>query len=147
MKNPITIGTKTIDAANVVAIKPMTQERLSGINTDKNFTAEIRALGSPGAFVEKHSVAEIVAAFKQHGEDLTLLPTGEAIRTGERWMLAITAFSERPGGKFGSSVQMKNPHNGATGEERFAARPEQIPGGDAPTLDSLVAQGPVKGVA
>src|SRR5208337_4284926 len=90
MKNPLQIDTKIIDAADVHAIKPLTPEQLLTLNTDKNWTAEIRAIGSRGGYVENLSVSEIVEAFGKIGEKLALLPSGEAIRAD--WIAGIKPF-------------------------------------------------------
>ncbi len=143
MRNPLNLGNKIIDAGNVHAIKPLTEERTAGLNSAKDFTAEIRAIGSQGGYVEKLSVAEVVTAFAKIGEKLTLLPTGEAVRAD--WITNIKGFQSRPDApnKFASVVELKNPASGQSVQEWFAARPDQIPGGNAPSLADL-AGGPGK---
>jgi hypothetical protein len=146
MKNPTDIGDKIIDAAKVHCVKPLTPERTAGLTTEKHFKAEIRAIGGAGGFVE-YTVSDIVAAFEQFGEKLTMVDTGEAIRA--EWIMAITAFSDRPGvvKKFGSVVQMRHPDTGEIAKEWLLARPEQIPGGNAPKLASFIGKDPRQGPA
>ncbi len=141
MKNPLNIGGKIIDAADVHAIKPLSDDQIAALNTDKKFTSEVRAIGSRGGYVENLSVSEVAAAFAKIGEKLTLLPSGEAIRA--EWIASIKPFQSRPGeaARFASVVELKNPATGRSVEEWLAARPEQLPGGNAPSLADL-AGGP-----
>jgi hypothetical protein len=144
MKNPLNIGGKIIDAADVHAIKPLSEEQTHTLNSMKNFTAEIRTIGGRGGFVEESvapSIENVVEAFAKIGEKLTLLPSGEAIR--DEWIRSIKPFQSRPDqpNKYGSVVEFKNPATGQSREEWFAAKPEQIPGGKAPLLADL-ANGP-----
>jgi hypothetical protein len=141
MQKPINIGNKTIDAANVHLIRELTPERLATLpNWDKDWTVEIRALGSEGGFVEKLPLADVVAAFSKIGETLTVLPSGEAVRTG--WAKSVKDFSSREGqpNKFGSVVTFKHPETGATAEEWLVAKRHDIVP-NAPSLASL-ASGP-----
>ena len=143
MRNPLNIGSKILDAANVHAIKPISEEQLATLNTDKVFTTEIRAIGSNGGYVEHLPVAKVVEAFAKIGEKLTLLPSGEAIRA--EWISNIKPFQSRADqpNRFASVVEFRNPASGQAVQEWFAARPEQIPGGNAPSLLDL-AGGPGK---
>jgi hypothetical protein len=136
MKNAIDIGSKTIDAANVHLIRELTPDRLANINTDKNFTVEIRALGSEGGFVEKISLAKVVEIFASRGEHLTILPSGEAIRTS--FVQGAKDFASREGGpnKFHSVVSFKHPQTGATAEEWLSAKRTDITPA-APKLSDL----------
>lgn len=52
MKNPIDVGSKTIDASTVHCIRPLAPERTATLNTDKKFAFEIRTLSGDGAFIE-----------------------------------------------------------------------------------------------
>jgi len=141
MEKPIDIGNKTIDAAKVHLIRDIAPERLGALaNTGKNFTVEIRALGGSGGFVEDLSLKEVVAAFSNLGEHLTLLPgsaeqLGEAVRTS--WVQSAKDFTSRPDqpAKFGSVVIFRHP-DGATAEEwLIAKRSDVIP--NTPLLSGL----------
>lgn len=145
MEKPLNIGGKIIDAANVHAVKTLSEDQLATLNTDKNYTAEIRAIGGRGGYVENLSVKEIVTAFAKIGETLTLLPSGEEALRAD-WIASIKPFQSRPGetARFASVVELKNPVTGRSVEEWFAARPEQLPGGNAPSLADL-AGGPKGG--
>ena len=52
MKNPIDVGTKTLDAATVYCIRPVQPERTATLNTQKDFAYEIRTINRDGAFIE-----------------------------------------------------------------------------------------------
>lgn len=146
MKNPLDIGSKTIDVADVHCIKPLTPEQVAALGTDKKWTAEVRAIGSSGGYIENLSVAQVAAAFAKIGEKLTVLSTGEAIR-GE-WVKGVKDFAGQPGqpNKFKSVVKLTNPGTQQTVEEWFAAPRTEIPGGKAPSLAGLAGSpkdGPV----
>ena len=137
MKNPLNTNGKIIDAANVTAIKPIGEDRLSGIDTHRKFTAEIRTIDRNGAFVESASVAEVASALEQVGEKLTMLPSGEAIRAD--WITAIKPFvGNGQQTHFHSVVQFRQPDTGATLQEWFTAPVKDIPGGTAPVLSELL---------
>jgi hypothetical protein len=74
MQNPLDIGTKTIDAATVHCIRPLTADRTATLSTDKNFAFEIRTINGDGAFVEDGiPLVNLVAGFAKIGEELTML--------------------------------------------------------------------------
>ena len=137
MKNPLDIGTKTIDVADVHCIKPLSAEQVAAIGTDKKWTVEIRAIGSSGGYIENLTVAQVAAAFAKVGEKLTVLSTGEAIR-GE-WVKGVKDFAGQPGqpNKYKSVVKLTHPETLVTAEEWFAASRNEIPGGKAPSLADL----------
>ena len=144
MKNPIDVGSKTIDAATVHCIRPLPPERTATLNTDKNFAFEIRTMSGDGAFIEDGvALPNLVAGFAKIGEELTLLPSGEAIRTA--WVASVKDFVSRPDqpAKYHSVVKFAHPETGRTAEEWFAAKRDQIVG-TTPKLDEL-AGGPKGG--
>ncbi len=141
MKNPLNVnGTKIIDAANVISVKPLDKDSLTGIETERPFTAQIRLIDRHAAFVENASVEDVVEALGQIGEKLTLLASGEALRAD--WINIIRPFVS--GGDqqtpFRSAVQFRHPESGLTTEERFTARVADIPGGNAPVLADVIAE-------
>jgi len=139
MKNPLNVNGKIIDAANVTAVKPLDEERLSGIETTRPFTAEIRLIDRQGAFVENASVQDVVDALGQIGEKLTLLVSGEAVRAD--WINSIRPFvSTGEQTRLRSVVQFRQPETGLITEEWFTARVEDIPGGNAPVLADVLAE-------
>ena len=143
MKKPIDVGSKTIDAATVHCIRPLPPERTATLNTDKNFAFEIRTMSGDGAFIEDGiSLASLIAGFAKIGEDLTVLPSGEAIR--KDWVASVKDFVSRPDqpAKYHSVVKFVDPER-RTAEEWFAAKREQIVG-TTPKLDEL-AGGPKGG--
>ena len=81
-----------------------------------------------------------MASFAKIGEDLTLLPSGEAVR--KAWVASVKDFVTRAGqpGKYHSVVKFAHPENGRTAEEWLVVRRDQIVG-TAPKLDDL-ASGP-----
>jgi hypothetical protein len=137
MKNPLNVNGKIIDAAGITAVKPIDDFRLATIDTTRPFTAEIRVAGNGGAFVENASVEDVVTGLKQHGEELVMLKSGEAIRA--EWITSIKPFSTRTAAqnRFRSVVQFRQPETGLTAQEWFIAPVEDIPGGDAPRLNEL----------
>ena len=139
MKNPLNVNGKIIDAANVTTVKPLGEDRLSNIDTTRNFTTEIRLIDGQGAFVENASVQDVVDALGQIGEKLTLLRSGEAVRAD--WINSIRPFvpTSEPT-PFRSVVQFRHPGTGLTREEWFTARVEDIPGGNAPQLANVIAE-------
>ena len=139
MKNPLNVNGKIIDAANVTAVKPLDEDRLSGIETTRPFTAEIRLIDRQAAFVENASVQDVVDALGQIGEKLTLLISGEAVCAN--WINSIRPFV--PTGeptRLRSVVQFRHPETGGTTEEWFTARVEDVPGGNAPVLANVIAE-------
>ena len=146
MQNPIDVGSKTIDAAAVHCVRPLTPERLATLATDKNFALEIRTINGDGAFIEAGMpIASVVAGFARIGEELTLIPSGEAIR--KAWVASVKDFVSRPGepAKFNSVVKFVHPETGRNAEEWFAAKRSDIVGA-TPRLDDL-AGGPKGGPA
>jgi len=146
MKNPIDVGAKTIDAAAVHCVRPLTAERLATLATDKNFALEIRTINGDGAFIEAgRPVASIVAGFAKIGEELTLLGSGEAIR--KDWVASVKDFVSRPDqpAKYNSVVKFVHPETGRSTEEWFTAKRSDIVGA-TPRLDDL-AGGPKGGPA
>ena len=144
MKNPIDVGSKTIDAATIHCVRPLAPERTATLNTDKTFAFEIRTINGDGAFIEAGTpLASLVAAFGKIGEELTLLETGEAIR--KDWIASVKDFVSRPDqpAKYHSVVKFAHPETGRTAEEWLAARRDQIVGA-TPKLDEL-AGGPKGG--
>ena len=139
MKNSLNVNGKIIDAANVTTVKPLGEDRLSGIDTTRKFTTEIRLIDRQGAFVENASVQDVVDALGQIGEKLTLLRSDEAVRAD--WINTIRPFvaTGQPT-RFRSVVQFRHPETGATTEEWFTARVEDIPGGNAPVLADVIAE-------
>jgi hypothetical protein len=139
MKNPLNVNGKIIDAANVTTVKPLAEDRLSNIDTTRNFTAEIRLIDRHGVFVEEASVQDVADALDQVGEKLTLLRSGEAVRAD--WINSIKPFvTTDPQIRFRSVIQFRHPETGLTAEEWFTARVEDIPGGNAPRLADLLAE-------
>ena len=139
MKNSLNVNGKIIDAANVTAVKPLDEDRLSGIETTRNFTAEIRLIDRHGAFVEDASVQDVVDALDQIGEKLTLLISGEAVRAD--WINSIRPFvSTGEQTRLRSVVQFRQPETGLITQEWFTARVEDIPGGNAPVLADVIAE-------
>ena len=141
MKNPLDVGTKTIDAATIHCVRPLTPERLATLNTDKKFAFEIRTINGDGAFIEDGiPLPSLVAAFAKIGEDLTILNTGEAIRRD--WVASVKDFVSRPDqpAKYSSVVKFVHPETGRSAEEWFAAKRGEIVG-TTPRLDEL-AGGP-----
>ncbi|MBJ7533249.1 hypothetical protein JDN40_03900 [Rhodomicrobium vannielii ATCC 17100] len=137
MQKPLDLGGKIIDAANIHTVKPLSGERIAGLNSHKNFTAEIRAIGG-GGFVEKLSVSDIVEGLAKIGENLTLLPTGEAIRSA--WVISVKEFASRPdapNNKYASVVELRNPTTGDKVQEWLTARPTQILGSKPLSLNDL----------
>jgi hypothetical protein len=95
MKNPLDVGTKTIDAATIHCIRPLSPERTATLNSDKDFAFEIRTINGDGAFVEAGiSLENLVAGFAKIGEELTLLDSGEAVR--KDWIASVKDFASRP---------------------------------------------------
>lgn len=143
MKNPLDLGHKVIDAANVTCIKPVSKDQLAALRSTENWSAEARAIGSAGGYIADVPVDGIVAAFNRLGERLVVIPeTGEAVRRD--WLTSVKPFGGREGGpnKFHSVATFTNPATGETAEEWFAATPEQLRGSKAPSLKDL-AGGPV----
>jgi hypothetical protein len=146
MKNPLDVGTKTIDAAAIHCVRRLSPERTATLNTDKDFAYEIRTISGDGAFIEAGTpLASIVAGFAKIGEELTLLSTDEAIR--KDWIASVKDFVSRPDqpAKYHSVVKFAHPENGRTAEEWFAAKRDQIVG-TTPKLDELAGSpkgGPV----
>ena len=141
MKNPLDVGTKTIDAATIHCIRPLPPERTATLNTEKKFAYEIRTINGDGAFVEAGiSLEKLVAGFAKIGEELTLLASGEAVR--KDWIASVKDFASRPGqpAKYNSVVKFTHPENGRTAEEWLTAKRDQIVG-TTQKLDDL-AGGP-----
>ena len=130
MQKPINIGGNIIDPSDVHAVKPVTPEQSATLSAE-NVTAEIRAIGDKGGYVENLSVADVADVFGKIGEKLTVLPTGEAIRA--EWIASIKPFQSRPGqpAKFASVVEFENPANGRRVEESLTATPAQVLAGRA----------------
>lgn len=144
MKNPLDVGTKTIDAATVHCIRPLSPERTATLNTDKKFDFEIRMINGEGAFVEAGIPLEnLVGGFAKIGEELTVLNSGEAVR--KAWIASVKDFASRPDqpAKYHSVVKFAHPENGRVAEEWLAAKRDQIVG-TTPKLDDL-AGGPKGG--
>jgi hypothetical protein len=143
MQKPVDLGHKTIDAAAVSAIKPVSEEQLAQLRSTEEFKSEARAIGSEGGYT-KLKVEQVVAAFAKLGESLTYIKeTGEAVRRD--WIVSVKPFAGREGGpdKFHSVARLRNPHTNAVAEEWFAATPAQLTGATkaAPKLEDL-AKGP-----
>ena len=139
MKNPLNVGGKIIDAANVTTVKPLDADRLSGIDTTRKFTAEIRLIDGHGVFVENASVQNIVDALDQIGEKLTLLRSDEAVRAD--WINSIRPYvTTGEPTRLRSVIQFRHPETGGTTEEWFTARVEDVPGGNAPVLANVIAE-------
>ena len=146
MKNPIDVGTKTLDAATVYCVRPVQPERTATLNTQKDFAYEIRTINRDGAFIESGiPLASIVAAFAKIGEELTIVGADEAIR--KIWVASVKDFVSRADqpARYNSVVKFADPETGRTAEEWFAAKREQIVG-TTPKLDEL-AGGPKGGPA
>jgi hypothetical protein len=144
MQNPIDVGTKTIDAATVHCVRPLSADRLVTLNMEKNFALEIRTINGGGAFIEAGMpIADIIAGFARIGEELTLLGSGEAIR--KQWVASVKDFVSRPDqpAKYNSVVKFVHPGTGRSTEEWFAAKRTDIVG-TTPRLEDL-AGGPKSG--
>ena len=144
MKNPIDVGSKTIDAATIHCVRPLSPERTATLNTDKDFAFEIRTINGDGAFIEAGTpLASIVAGFRQDRGGADPARSGEAIR--KDWVASVKDFVSRPDepAKYQSVVKFAHPETGRTAEEWFAAKRDQIVG-TTPKLDEL-AGGPKGG--
>ena len=149
MKNPIDLGHKTVDAARITAIKPISDEQRQSVSatlsSSANWTAEARSLGGPGGYIADLGVEKVVAGLARHGEKLAFIPeSGEAVRRD--WLTSVKPFAsraDRPSDqrKFRSVATFVNPETGETSEEWFAATPEQLRGGKVPSIHDL-AGGP-----
>src|SRR5580700_1551328 len=128
MQAPVDLGHKTIDAATISAVKPVSEEQLAQLRTSEDFASEARAIGGDGGYT-KLKVEQVVTALAKLGQHLTYIKdTGEAVRRD--WIVSVKPFSARKGGadKFHSVAKLKNPNNQQSTEEWFAATPEQLTG-------------------
>ena len=82
MQNPIALDNERlrIDAANVVAIPPISDEKRASQRWDSRFTAQVVAIGSDGG-ADTRPVSELVKVFRDAGIQLGYMKdTDEAIR-------------------------------------------------------------------
>jgi hypothetical protein len=86
-------------------------------------------------------LAKVVQAFGSIGEQLTVLPSGEAVRSA--WLQTVNDFASREGqpNKYASVATFKHPTSSATAEEWLAAKRGDVVG-NAPKLADL-GGGPV----
>jgi hypothetical protein len=133
MKKPFALDNERlwIDAANVVAVLPISEDKRISRGWDSRFTAQILAIGSEGG-LDTRPVAEIVKAFRGAGVQLGYIKeTDEAIK--HEAVSSLRAFNGDPGAPvqyFRSAAKLAN------GRELWlAATPKQV-------LDSMPGSSP-----
>jgi hypothetical protein len=111
-----------IDAANVVAVLPISDDKRAAQGWDDRFTTQVVAVGSEGG-LDTRPVAELVKAFRGAGIQLGYIrETDEAIR--HEAMSSLRAFKGDPNAPvqyFHSAAKLAN------GRELWlAATPKQV---------------------
>ena len=103
MKKPFALDNERlwIDAANVVAVLPISEDKRSAQGWDSRFTAQVVAVGSEGG-LDTRPVADLVKAFRGAGIQLGYIKdTDEAIRHEAHLLAArIQRRSQRSGAIF-----------------------------------------------
>ena len=124
MKKPFALDNERlwIDAANVVAVLPISEDKRAAQGWDSRFTAQVVAVGSEGG-LDTRPVSELVKAFRGAGIQLGYIKeTDEAIR--HEAMSSLRAFKGDPNAPvryFHSAAKLAN------GRELWlAATPKQV---------------------
>jgi len=124
MKKPFALDNERlwIDAANVVAVLPISEDKRSAQGWDNRFTAQVVAVGSEGG-LDTRPVADLVKAFRGAGIQLGYIrDTDEAIRHDA--ISSLRAFKGDPNAPvqyFHSAAKLAN------GRELWlAATPKQV---------------------
>ena len=126
MQKPIALDSERlwIDAANVVAILPISEEKRASQRWDSRFTAQVVAVGSDGG-LDTRPVYELVKVFRDAGVQLGYIKnTDEAIRRDA--ISSLRAFKGDPDAPVQYFHSVAKLTNGREFREVwFAATPKQ----------------------
>ncbi len=127
MKKPFALDNERlwIDAANVVAVLPISEDKRASQGWDSRFTAQVVAIGSEGG-LDTRPVSELVKVFRDAGIQLGYIKdTDEAIRHDAISSLRVfKGDPEAPVQYFHSAAKLTNGRK--VRELWFAATPKQI---------------------
>ena len=124
MKKPFALDNERlwIDAANVVAVLPISEDKRAAQGWDSRFTAQVLAIGSEGG-LDTRPVGELVKAFRGAGVQLGYIKeTDEAIK--HEAISSLRAFKGDPNAPvqyFHSAAKLANSR-----ELWLAATPKQV---------------------
>jgi hypothetical protein len=124
MKKPFALDNERlwIDAANVVAVLPINEEKRAAQGWDSRFTAQVVAVGSEGG-LDTRPVADLVKAFRGAGIQLGYIKdTDEAVK--HEAISSLRAFKGDPNAPvqyFHSTAKLANGR-----EVWLAATPKQV---------------------
>jgi hypothetical protein len=133
MQKPLALDNERlfIDAANVVAVLPITPEKRASQGWDARFTAQVVAVGSEGG-LDTRPVSELVKAFRAAGVQLGYIKeTDEAIK--HEAISSLRAFKGDPNAAvqyFHSAAKLQNGRElwmAATPKQVFDSKPAALP--------------------
>ena len=127
MKKPFALDNERlwIDAANVVAVLPISEDKRASQGWDSRFTAQVVTIGSEGG-LDTRPVSELVKVFRDAGVQLGYIKdTNEAVRRDAISSLRVfKGDPEAPVQYFHSVAKLANGRKFR--ELWFAATPKQV---------------------